>query len=289
GTATSSSCSNICGRATSSNCTVRRPTSSRGCLHSSVRLQPDESPKEVRMLLFKWVLFTGGLGLFAAAVAVLDVDASRAWVIAQPLAPRWRMASRLAAIGCLPLLLALSIAVVPSGMAGVRVSQFSGTQAGTLYPGTHLVLPLVHRVELYSIRDQIYTTVAADSPAKVEVLKGYSREGLALGLGVTVRFQLDPTRLPYVESHLPQPVEHEVLPGVVANAFRQTVSGYLVRDVFSTRREEVRRSVADEITRRLGADGILVKEVMLRDIALPPEYAKGLEGMLLVAQENDRM
>jgi len=29
--------------------------------------------------------------------------------------------------------------------------------------------------------------------------------------------------------------------------------------------------------------------VMLRDVALPPEYAKGLEGLLLKAQENDRL
>jgi regulator of protease activity HflC (stomatin/prohibitin superfamily) len=170
------------------------------------------------------------------------------------------------------------------------VSQFSGTLSGTLYSGTHLVLPLIHRVELYNIRDQIYTTIPTDAPkAPQPVLKVYSREGLPLGLGVSVRYQLDPQRLPYVESHLPHPVETEIMPPVVANAFRQTVSGYMVRDVFSTKREEVRRVTADTMTRRLAADGIVVKEVMLRDIALPPEFAKGLEGLLLVAQENDRM
>src|SRR5262249_27220235 len=101
--------------------------------------------------------------------------------------------------------------------------------------------------------------------------------------------QLDPQRLTYMQNSLPRPVETEILPPVVANAFRQTVSGYLVRDVFSARREEVRRAAADAITRRLAGDGIVVKEVMLRDVALPPEYAKGLEGLLLKAQENDRL
>jgi regulator of protease activity HflC (stomatin/prohibitin superfamily) len=43
------------------------------------------------------------------------------------------------------------------------------------------------------------------------------------------------------------------------------------------------------ITQKLSADGIVVKEVMLRDIQLPPEYAKGLETLLLKEQENDRM
>jgi regulator of protease activity HflC (stomatin/prohibitin superfamily) len=32
-----------------------------------------------------------------------------------------------------------------------------------------------------------------------------------------------------------------------------------------------------------------VKEVMLRDIELPAEYAKGLEGVLLKEQENERL
>ena len=43
------------------------------------------------------------------------------------------------------------------------------------------------------------------------------------------------------------------------------------------------------ITQKLAADGIVVKEVMLRDIQLPAEYAKGLETLLLKEQENDRM
>jgi regulator of protease activity HflC (stomatin/prohibitin superfamily) len=43
------------------------------------------------------------------------------------------------------------------------------------------------------------------------------------------------------------------------------------------------------ITQKLAADGIVVNEVMLRDIQLPPEYAKGLEELLLKEQENDRM
>ena len=40
---------------------------------------------------------------------------------------------------------------------------------------------------------------------------------------------------------------------------------------------------------QLAEDGLLVKEVILRDIQLPPEYAKGLETLLLKEQESDRM
>jgi len=51
----------------------------------------------------------------------------------------------------------------------------------------------------------------------------------------------------------------------------------------------VRQKAAALISQRLAADGIAVKEVMLRDIQLPPEYAEGLQAYLLKEQENDRM
>jgi regulator of protease activity HflC (stomatin/prohibitin superfamily) len=241
------------------------------------------------MLAIKYVLLTGALSMFIAAAIVLSRDARK--VILQPdtSSIRWRLFARYVVIAVLFLLPGLSIVVVPSGMAGVRVSQLSGTAGGTIYPGTHFVSPLTQHVELYNVRDQIYSTNPADVSKNGTTLKAYSREGLPLGLGISVRYQLDPRRLSYMESNLPRPIESELLPAVVANAFRQTISGYMVRDVFSTRREDVRLAAADTITRRLALDGIVVKEVMLRDIDLPREYAKGLEGLLVKAQENDRL
>ncbi len=241
------------------------------------------------MLFIKYVLLTLSVGLFGTALSIIVWDLSRAR-LQQAVTLRWRTALRVATVGLVPMLAGFAIAVVPSGMAGVRVSQASGTLPGTRYPGTHLVVPLVQHLELYSIRDQMFTTNATETPKdSTPVLKVYSKEGLPMGLGVSVRYRLDPQRLPYVQDHLPRPVETEMMPAVVANAFRQTISGYMIRDVFSVHREDVRRAAADAISRRLGVDGIIVKEVMLRDIALPPEYARGLEGLLLKAQENDRL
>jgi regulator of protease activity HflC (stomatin/prohibitin superfamily) len=242
------------------------------------------------MLALKYVLLAGAIGFFGAALGVLVADLWKDPVRSRPLMPRWKSAMRLVLAASVLLLPSLGIVVVPSGTAGVRVSQISGTLPGTLYPGTHVVMPFVHHVDLFNVRDQIFSTNAVEIPKdRATALKVYSREGLPVGLGVTVRYQLDPQRLPYVQSSLPRPIETEIMPAVVANAFRQTISSYMVRDVFSTKREEVRRVAAEAITRRLAGDGIVVKEVMLRDVGLPPEYAKGLEGLLMKAQENDRL
>jgi regulator of protease activity HflC (stomatin/prohibitin superfamily) len=116
-----------------------------------------------------------------------------------------------------------------------------------------------------------------------------SKEGLSLGLAITIRYRLDPKHLDYIQANLPQPVEREIVPPVVASAWRELVPNYTVRDVFASRREEIRQKAANVISQKLAVDGIIVKEVMLRDIQLPPEYAKGLESLLLKEQQNDQM
>jgi regulator of protease activity HflC (stomatin/prohibitin superfamily) len=194
----------------------------------------------------------------------------------------------------LPLLIAGSIVVVPSGMGGVRISQLSGTVPGTLYPGVHFIMPLVESVQTFDLRDHLFTAGLIDNGAKPEVekpgsLSVQSREGLNIGLAVTVRYRLDPRKLDSLQAHLEQPVDKELVPPVVASAWRELAPSYTVREIFSLKREEVRQRATEMITRKLGSDGIVVEEVMLRDIQLPAEYSKGLEGLLLKEQEDDQL
>lgn len=206
---------------------------------------------------------------------------------------QWQTPLALTLVACVPMLIATSIVVVPSGMGGVRVSQVGGTLPGTLYPGLHFILPLIESVKTYDLRDHLYTAGVTDEGDKDSKQKSrldvQSREGLNIALAVTVRYHLDPRRLDHVEAHLPQPIDRELVPPVVASAWRELAPSYTVQEIFSTKREEVRAKATDTITRKLGADGILVDEVMLRDIQLPAEYAKGLEGLLLKEQEDNQM
>jgi regulator of protease activity HflC (stomatin/prohibitin superfamily) len=208
---------------------------------------------------------------------------------------RWRTAVTLAIAACLPWLLADGIVVIPSGMGGVRVSQMRGTLPGTLYSGAHFVTPLMESVAIFDLRDKLFTTGVVEGAGtkraapEMQPLDVQSKEGLNIGLAITVRYRLDPKRLDWMETHLPQPVDRQMVPAVVASAWRDLAPSYTVREIFSSKREEVRTEAAGVITNKLGADGILVEEVMLRNIQLPPEYARGLQDLLLKEQQDDQM
>jgi regulator of protease activity HflC (stomatin/prohibitin superfamily) len=245
------------------------------------------------MLLLRDLLLSAGFGMFAAAAAVLLYDAFRWWnryrapeaEKSEAVGFHWRLPGKLAAAAWIPVLVGYSIVVVPSGMAGVRVSQISGPRPGALYPGVHCILPMIDSVALYDTRDHVFTTEAR----KADALKVQTNEGLEVGLAIAVRYRIDPRQLNYIHANLPQPLADEIVAPAISSVFREIAPGYLVRDMFSTKRDEIRSRAADTITRKLAADGIVVKQVMLRDLALPAEYARGLEGMLLKEQENERL
>ncbi|HKE32143.1 MAG TPA: SPFH domain-containing protein [Candidatus Angelobacter sp.] len=253
------------------------------------------------MLLLKYLLLITGYGLLGWGVAIslknlnkvvqYHLQLRRGVPENHPEKPHlsWTTAKWALLAAWLPILLASGIVVVPSGMGGIRVSQTSGTRPGTLYPGVHFIVPLIDSVQLYDIRDQVLTTSTAKATAdkKAEPFTVQSKEGLSIGLAITVRYKLDPKRLDFIHASLPQPVETEIVPPVVTSVFRELAPNYTVREVFATRREEIRATAAQRITKKLGDDGIIVKEVMLRDIQLPEEYARGLEGLLLKEQQDE--
>src|SRR5438874_13050202 len=176
------------------------------------------------MIFFKYLLVWGGIAMIAAAVVIVARDVylqfehkkKTAAEGATPVGPspqlHWRGVLAFALLAWLPILLASGIVVVPSGMGGVRISQTSGTLPGTLYPGAHFLTPLAESIVLFDTRDQLFTTGAVEGGKMLagkrvpagELLNVQAKEGLSLGLAVTVRYRLDPKHLDYIQANLPQ-------------------------------------------------------------------------------------
>src|SRR2546425_7652683 len=136
------------------------------------------------MLLLKYLLLAAGIGPFAGAAAIIAYDVYVAAQLrrllgggeaaepgAEPARPvslirpvRWSVAGKLAGLAWLPLLLGLSIVVVPDGTAGVGVSPILGGRPGTLYPRVHFVFPPVWHLAEDNVRRHLLPTHAPEEP-----------------------------------------------------------------------------------------------------------------------------
>ncbi|HEX8824656.1 MAG TPA: SPFH domain-containing protein, partial [Archangium sp.] len=101
-----------------------------------------------------------------------------------------RMMAGLAVTGAVAgVVAAQPLCMIEPGEVGIRVNRLTGN-VSELREGWALLLPQVHRLSRYSLKDQTYQptrSTRATDPAPFQ-----SVEGLSIGVEITIRYLLDP-------------------------------------------------------------------------------------------------
>lgn len=171
---------------------------------------------------------------------------------------------------------------VPRGEVGVRINQLTGSSS-QWRDGTVIVLPGLHELRTYPLRDQTFRPAEmsrADGPAPLQ-----SREGLSLGIDLQVRYALDPARIAAAGENPARDVVEPAVQGIVYKVFAR----YTVREIFSTKRAEIQQALEAELKPRLAADGILMRGVQMGKVDLPEDYRRGMEVLLAEELATEKM
>jgi regulator of protease activity HflC (stomatin/prohibitin superfamily) len=188
--------------------------------------------------------------------------------------------------GILLLVLRPPLQTVGAGEIGVRMNRLTGG-IGVVPEGPAVVLPLLHELRHYTLRDQVYRptrSATAEGPEPFQTV-----EGLSVGVAVTVRYAIDPARVGEVARTLPVDVGHDLIEPVVDGVLHRALSKHTVREVFTDKRVEIQDDVEKELRALLGRDGIVVRSLYLGHVDLPAQYRQGLEGMLAEELATEKM
>jgi len=188
--------------------------------------------------------------------------------------------------GILLLVLRPPVQTVGSGEVGVRVNRLTGG-FGVVNEGPAIVLPLLHELRHYTLRDQVYRPTRSATAEGAEPFQ--TVEGLSVGVAVTVRYAIDPARVGDVARTLPVDVGHDLIEPVVDGVLHRALSKRTVREVFTDKRVEIQDDVEKELRTLLGRDGIVVRSLYLGHVDLPAQYRQGLEGMLAEELATEKM
>lgn len=171
---------------------------------------------------------------------------------------------------------------VAPGEVGVRTNALAG---GLMLapPGPVVVLPLVHALRVYSLRDQVYRPDRADSAPYQTV------EGLDLKLDVIVRYALDPERLEHIARRLPTDVAKELVEPMADGVLHRVISQHRVKEIFSEARAAIQVEVEGQLRALLAPDGVIVRSVLFGHVALPEGYRQELETLLSQQVAADRI
>jgi len=191
-----------------------------------------------------------------------------------------------AALGAYGLYSHPPLATLERGAVGVRINQFSGATEA-IGEGTVLVVPGIHELRRYSLREQVYRPVEAVQAEGSAPFQ--SVEGLSIGLDVSVRYVLDPARIAALAQTQPDDIPGQVVEPAVQSVLYKTLARYTVREIFSTKRQEIRETIEAELKSLLEQDGIVLKQVLVGKVDLPADYRAGMEKLLAEELASEKM
>jgi regulator of protease activity HflC (stomatin/prohibitin superfamily) len=175
---------------------------------------------------------------------------------------------------------------IPRGEVAVRNNLLTG-RVRAFGEGSLIAIPGLHQVRRFSIQDQVYR------PRKSSKATGeapfQSVEGLSLGIDLVVRYAIDPRRIAAIAQQLPDDVSGEVVEPAVQGIVYPLFARYTVREIFSTKRAEILRTIEQELRPVLAADGVILKSVQVGQVDLPQDYRNGMDRLLAEELENEKM
>ncbi len=216
-----------------------------------------------------------------------------------PASPLERLVERLPRVRLLPLAAgAVAVAAawglwthaplrnVPNGQVGVRMNRLSG-DAGVVRAGTVFVLPGLQDLRLYDLHEQVFHPAESTSAGGAAPFQ--SVEGLSIGVDVSAHYALDPARIATIARDLPADVGGQVVAPAVRGVIYRVFTRYTVREIFSSRRAEIQQVIEGELRPKLAADGIVLRDVQIGQVDLPPDYRHGMEALLAEELESEKM
>lgn len=175
---------------------------------------------------------------------------------------------------------------VARGEVGIRVNQWTGN-ASQVGEGLAVVLPGVHEMRNYSLQDQVYRPLKSASATGEAPFQ--SVEGLSLGVDLTVRYALEPSKLANMSKSLPRNIGAEIVEPAVQGVMYKIFTRYTVREIFSSKRGEIQQSIEAELKPKLAQDGVILRGVMMGKVDLPNEYKQGMERLLSEELASEKM
>ena len=200
---------------------------------------------------------------------------------------RWRLAAAsVLALCAYGLYRHPPFATVPRGELLVRTDVLNGTSAA-FTAGTVLVLPGVHQLRRYSMRDQLYRPLESASATGAAPFQ--SNEGLSIGVDLTVRWAIDRSRITQLSKDFPDDLNGDLVQPAVQGVVYPLFARHSVREIFSRQRADIQQEIASELRPKLAALGLVLRGVDMGKVDLPPDYRVGMEKLLAEELETEKV
>jgi regulator of protease activity HflC (stomatin/prohibitin superfamily) len=178
-------------------------------------------------------------------------------------------------------ILAQSLTIIQAGTVGV-VKRL-GAVHRELSPGMHFIFPLLDKIVVYPTVKKTYeaTDISAQSKADFPdiIISALTSDGQQIKVGITARFMIQPGKAAWILQNLGTEEEYveKVVKTEIRGSGRRVPTKFAAYDLYTKRSYEAQQALFDEIAPKFDKNGLILDELVLRNITFTAEYAKTLE------------
>jgi len=173
---------------------------------------------------------------------------------------------------------------------GVVISAIAprGYRETALEPGLRWIVPFVERVVLYPISRQTYTMSIAAFEGDIQgddSITARTSDGQEIYVDASVIYQINPEDAVKVHILWQDRYANDLVRAQSRGIIRDAVSQFGVEEVVSTNRLEMVQMVNEGLAKKLGENGLILVDFVLRNITFSPEYAASVEQKQIAEQQ----
>jgi len=182
------------------------------------------------------------------------------------------------------------IITIPAGHTGVQIL-FGKVKDQELSSGIHIINPL-EKIKRMSIRTEQYTmsvTHGEGQRKEADQITALTNEGLSVDLDITVFYHLEEKKASDVYKELGTEYEEKIIRPEIRSAIRAVIAQYDAKAVYSQKRTEVAEKITQHLTNTLNPRGIIIEQVLMRNVTLPKGLAGSIQQKLQAEQDAQRL
>lgn len=182
-----------------------------------------------------------------------------------------------------------SIVIVDAGRTGVY-SLFGKVGDAELSSGIHLINPLA-KVEMMSVRTEQYTMSKVPmegQKASDDSIASLTKEGLSVELDITMLYRVNESQASDLYREVGVNFEEKIIRPEIRSVIREVIAQYEAKDIYSDKRQEAAQMIFNLMAEKLAARGVVLEDVLLRNVELPKNLATAIQEKLASEQESQR-
>jgi len=187
-------------------------------------------------------------------------------------------------------LLSESFTIIEPGYVGVPVT-FGNVGSQALLAGIHPIL-FVTDVYKMSIQTKDYTMSSVNNEGNKsgdDAVATLSRDQLILKFDVSVWYHLDPSQATSVYSNIGLNYEEVIVRPAIRTALVDAATRFDASDVMSLQRDAYTKTVTDLLLHELSGKGVLLDNVLIRNVQPPATVSDAIAAKLKASQEAQQM